>query len=224
MRKINTILVVFGFTVLNFSLSKAQNITDIDGNIYPTEKIGTQVWTLKNLEVSRFRNGDEIPEAKSLKKWDNAGNEGKPAWCYYSYNAENGIKYGKLYNWYAVNDPRGIAPEGWHIPSDLEWTILTDTLGGAIRAGESMKCTSGWDLKADNTIHNQAKQGFCGLPGGVCNHSGGFYGIGDTGAWWSSTWSRDDIAWSRNLYFNSKSVSRDGVYKRVGLSVRLIKD
>jgi len=224
MKRVVFCFILLAIIFLNSLSTEAQSITDIDGNTYPIVKIGFQTWTLKNLEVTRFRNGDEIPEAKSLKKWDNAGNEGKPAWCYYGYNAENGIKYGKLYNYYAISDPRGITPEGWHIPSDLEWTALTDTLGGAISAGDSLKCKSGWDLNSDNITDFYAHQGFCGLPGGICNHSGGFYGIGDIGAWWSSTWSREDIAWSRNLYFNSKSVSRDGVYKRVGLSVRLVKD
>jgi len=203
---------------------QAQKVADIDGNIYPTITIGSQTWTARNLEVTKFRNGETIPEAKSLKKWENAGNEEKPAWCYYNYNSANGTKYGKLYNWYAVNDSRGISPEGLHIPSDAEWKILTDTLGGAIAAGEIMKSKIGWDNTADKTPFIPEFNGFSGLPGGICNHSGAFYGIGDVGAWWSITWSRADIAWSRNLFYNSKGVSRDGTYKRVGLSVRLIKD
>jgi len=202
----------------------AQPMTDIDGNTYPTEKIGTQIWTIKNLEVTRFRNGDIIPEAKTLKKWDAAGNEGKPAWCYYNYIPANGIKYGKLYNWFAINDPRGILPDGWHIPGDVEWTILTDTLGGVKVAGTLMKHPTAWDPSTGNAKIISLTSGFNAIPGGICNHSGAFYGIGDVGAWWSSTWSREDIAWSRNLFYNSSGVSRDGVYKRAGLSVRCIKD
>ena len=92
-------------------------------------KIGQQVWTTENLNVDKFRNGEIIPEAKSEEEWIEAGDNKKPAWCYYNNDPSNGTKYGKLYNWYAVNDPRGLAPEGWHIPSDKEWDVLTNYLG-----------------------------------------------------------------------------------------------
>jgi hypothetical protein len=97
----------------------------------------------ENLNVSTFRNGDPIPEAKTDEEWKKAGKEGKPAWCYYENDPKNGAKYGKLYNWYAVNDPRGLAPAGWHVPSDAEWTTLGDQLGD--EASNKMKSTSGWD-------------------------------------------------------------------------------
>ncbi|MBK7446999.1 MAG: fibrobacter succinogenes major paralogous domain-containing protein [Ignavibacteria bacterium] len=91
----------------------------------------------ENLEVSVFRNGDLIPEAQKDSEWKNAGDSGKPAWCHYKNNPANGKKYGKLYNWYAVNDSRGLAPEGWHIPSDTEWTELINYLRE--NAGSKMK-------------------------------------------------------------------------------------
>ena len=109
-----------------------------------TVTIGTQVWTSKNLAVSKFRNGDAIPLAKTNAEWELAGQNYQPAWCYYENNGENGTKYGKLYNWYAVNDPRGLAPAGFHIPTDVEWTILTDYLG-VDSAGKQMKSISGWN-------------------------------------------------------------------------------
>lgn len=99
-------------------------------------KIGTQTWAVKNLDVTTFRNGDIIPEAKTNEEWKKSGDEQKPAWCYYNNDPANGEKYGKLYNWYAVNDPRGLAPEGWHIPTDAEWTTLTAYLeeaGGNVK-------------------------------------------------------------------------------------------
>ena len=105
--------------------------------------IGTQVWTTKNLDVSTFRNGDVIPQASTDEAWKAAGENKQPAWCYYDNDPKNGTKYGKLYNWYAVNDPRGLAPAGYHIPTDAEWTVLTDYLGG--EAGKKMKSTTGWD-------------------------------------------------------------------------------
>ena len=94
-----------------------------------TVTIGTQVWMTKNLDVAKFRNGDPIPEAKTDEEWEKAGENKQPAWCNYDNNPANGTKYGKLYNWHAVNDPRGLAPEGYHVPTDAEWTILENFLG-----------------------------------------------------------------------------------------------
>ncbi|MFN5182672.1 MAG: fibrobacter succinogenes major paralogous domain-containing protein [Bacteroidota bacterium] len=108
-----------------------------------TVMIGKQVWSTKNLDVSKFRNGDIIPEAKTKEEWERAGENKQPAWCFYNNDPKNGLKYGKFYNWYAVNDPRGLAPAGYHIPSDAEWTQLTDFLGSD--AGTKMKSTSGWN-------------------------------------------------------------------------------
>ncbi len=112
---------------------------------YKSVKIGTQTWMLENLNVSTFRNGDPIPEAKTDEEWEKAGKEGKPVWCYYDNDPKNGAKYGKLYNWYAVNDPRELAPIGWHVSTDVEWEILHDFLGGWEVAGKKMKSTSGWN-------------------------------------------------------------------------------
>ncbi|NDA63795.1 MAG: TonB family protein [Chitinophagia bacterium] len=117
-----------------------------------TVTIGTQEWMTKNLDVSTFKNGDPIPEAKTDEAWKRAGEGGKPAWCYYNNDPKNGIKYGKLYNWYAVNDARGLAPNGYHVPTNEEWTILDDYLGVNDFArkrfeytGTKMKSTSGWE-------------------------------------------------------------------------------
>ena len=115
--------------LLNFSI-KAQDVT-----------IGTQTWTSKNLDISTYRNGEVIPEVQDSAAWANLTTG---AWCYYENSTAKGTIYGKLYNWYAVNDPRGLAPKGYHIPSDAEWTILTDYLGGDSIAGKQMKSTSGW--------------------------------------------------------------------------------
>jgi uncharacterized protein (TIGR02145 family) len=103
--------------------------------------IGSQVWTSTNLNVSTYRNGDIIPQVKDKDAWAGLTTG---AWCYYENDAANGTKYGKLYNWYAVNDARGLAPKGYHIPSDAEWTKLTDYLGGRSAAGTKMKSAVGW--------------------------------------------------------------------------------
>ena len=112
---------------------------------YKSVKIGNQTWMAENLNVSTFRNGDPIPEAKTDEEWKRAGENQQPAWCYYENDPKNGQKYGKLYNWYAVNDPRGLAPEGWHVSTNIEWKNLADFQGGRWDAGKKMKSTSGWD-------------------------------------------------------------------------------
>jgi uncharacterized protein (TIGR02145 family) len=124
--------------------SNSQNTTT--SNDFQTVKIGTQVWSKKNLDVSTFRNGDPILYVTNMEDWKNAGyykGAKTPAWCYYQFDPSNNEKYGKLYNWYAVNDPRGLATEGWHIPSNVEWDILKNYLGSEI--GKKMKNASGWD-------------------------------------------------------------------------------
>jgi uncharacterized protein (TIGR02145 family) len=106
---------------------------------YESVRIGNQEWMTRNLDVDRFRNGDLIPHIESDVEWEESGENGQPAWCYYDNDPENGKKYRKLYNWFAVNDPRGLAPEGSHITSQKEWTILVEFLGGFEIAGLKMK-------------------------------------------------------------------------------------
>ena len=128
--------------------------------VYKSIKIDNQVWMAENLNVGNFRNGDPIPEAKTDEEWVSAGKEGKPAWCYYENKIENGVKYGKLYNWYAINDPRGLAPKGWHVPTDTEWRQVTLFLGGEDAAGTKMKSPAGWTHDGNGTNVS----GFSGLP------------------------------------------------------------
>ena len=124
--KIATLLFIAVVSISSFGF--AQTVT-----------IGNQTWTTKNLDVATFRNGDAIPQAKTNEEWSAAGENKQPAWCYYDNDVKNGPKYGKLYNWYAVNDARGLAPAGWHIPTDEEWTVLSTFLGGEDGAGIKMK-------------------------------------------------------------------------------------
>jgi uncharacterized protein (TIGR02145 family) len=111
-------------------------IKDIEGRNYKTVVIGSQTWMAENLNVSKFRNGDLIPEAKTKEDWEQAGKNKQPAWCYYNNDPTNSAKFGILYNWYAVNDPRGLSPAGYHVPTDAEWTSLTTFLGGVEAAGK----------------------------------------------------------------------------------------
>ena len=182
--------------------------------------IGTQVWMTKNLDVSTFRNGDPIPQAKTKEEWEKAGDNKLPAWCYYENDPANGAKYGKLYNWYAVSDSRGLAPVGYHIPSDAEWTILSDYLGGAEKAGAKMKSKQGWAEDGNGTNSS----GFSGLPGGFRGISGSFFGVGKYGYWWSSTEDGTGSAWLRTLDYGYGYVGRYDGYKGGGFSVRCLRD
>jgi len=130
--------------------------------ILSSVQIGNQTWTLKNLDVSTYRNGDPIPQVQDNTAWANLSTG---AWCYYLNNTANGTIYGKLYNWYAVNDPRGLAPNGYHIPTDAEWTTLTTYLGGSTLAGGKMKEAGSSHWLSPNTGATNSS-GFKGLPGG----------------------------------------------------------
>jgi len=186
--------------------------------------IGTQVWMTKNLIVDTFRNGDPIPEAKTNEEWKKAGDNKQPAWCYYDNDSANGYIYGKLYNWYAVNDPRGLAPDGWHVPTDAEWTVLTDSLlGGTDVAGGKMKTTDTLYWRSPNTAATN-ESGFSGLPGGFRDYNGSFYNIGVYGSWWSSSEYITINAWIRFLDYYFGSVSRNYYSKVEGFSVRCLRD
>ena len=186
-----------------------------------TVKIGNQTWATTNLDVSTYRNGDIIPHVEDATEWAKLT---KGAWCYYDNKTANGPIYGKLYNLYAVIDKRGLAPIGFHVPTDAEWTILTDFLGGNDLAGGKMKeaGTSHW-LSPNTGATN--KSGFKALPGGY-RYSGGTFGFfGNYGLWWSSSEGGNDIlAWDRFLYFNDAVVGRFDDFERSGMSVRCIAD
>jgi uncharacterized protein (TIGR02145 family) len=166
-----------------------ENNNTNDGSvIYEEIKIGNQIWMTKNLNLDKFRNGDSIPQAKTAEEWIKVGKNGEPAWCYYDNDPANGDRYGKLYNFYAVNDPRGLAPEGWKIPSDEDWTRLTDFLGGESVAGKKMKSTEFWEDNDEGESGNGTDEsGFSGFPGGARFFDGSYSNYGYTGYWWSAT-------------------------------------
>ncbi len=149
---------------------------------YQAVTIGSQEWMQSNLDVATFRNGDPIPQAKTEEEWREADWKNQPAWCYYKLDPDNAEKYGRLYNWFAINDQRGLAPEGWKIPDDDEWDVLRNYLiTGA--AGKALKSTEGW--KGDgNGIDDW---GFNGLPSGYRDYDGSFSEEGSVAYWWSST-------------------------------------
>ncbi|MBN2008384.1 fibrobacter succinogenes major paralogous domain-containing protein [candidate division KSB1 bacterium] len=185
--------------------------------------IGNQVWMKENLNVSRFRNGDPIPEAKTIDEWLKAGKDGKPAWCFFENKPVNGDKYGKLYNWHAVNDSRQLAPEGWHVPTNDEWQILIDYYGGRELAGGPMKETGTKYWKFPNTGATN-DHGFSALPGGHRDNTGHFYNLGHYATFWTATKCNQIAAWKRHLSHGDTKVYIDCFDMTAGFSIRCIRD
>ena len=198
-------------------------IYDIDGNGYDTIIIGTQTWLKENLKVTHYRNGDSILPNITNNTY------GK----YYDYNnsSDSSITYGKLYNFNAVEDQRNLCPTGWHVPSDTEWTVLTNYLGGASIAGGKLKETGTTHWISPN-IGATNETGFTALPGGFLyfvqySTSSSFVYNGHYGVWWSSSIDTTNLltyAWCRSIYNNGSGITRDSVDQEFGLSVRCLKD
>jgi uncharacterized protein (TIGR02145 family) len=194
------------------------SVTDIDGNVYSTVTIGSQCWMQKNLNVSKYQNGDPIPEVKSTSEWVNLTTG---AWCYYENDSENGKVFGKLYNWYAVIDSRGLAPKGWSVPYDDQWITLINYLGGKNVAGEKLKASFLWNA---SNVYGTNSSGFTALPGGTRNYGGVFSGIGEVGWWWSSSVTWTGKVFTRGLLNTTSEVYDDFQLRMYGFSVRCIKD
>ena len=198
---------------------------DQNGNLFETIRIGEQKWMADNLNVDKFTNGDPVPHAQSHEEWLNAGKNKQPAFCHYNFDPANGMKYGELYNWYAVDDSRDLAPTGWHLPSHLEWIKLERYLERIFHrdiygAGLMMKSDYGWEGNGGGT--NQSS--FSALPGGYINNIGRFTNIGSSGYWWTISEFKISNAFSRilnpsrNIYINNLSD------KANGFSVRCVRD
>lgn len=181
-------------------------VTDIDGNVYLTVLIGDQCWMAENLKVTHFRNGDPLS-----------------SWWNYDYDEVNGAIYGKLYNWYVVDDSRNIAPEGWHVPSNVEWQTLADYLGGDTIAGGKIKQagTLYWDSPNTGATN---ESGFTGLPGGMRFTDGTFSFMGVIANFWSTTEYDGSQVWYWRLGYSSSEIWNYTDYKSTGFSVRCIKD
>ena len=200
------------------------NITDVEGNSYKTVYIGTQQWMGENLKTSKYSDGTTIPNITDNTQWQN---NTTGACAHYNNDVVNNAKYGKLYNWYAVskttNGNKNICPTGWHVPTDAEWTVLTDCLGGLAVAGGKLKevGTTSWD--SPNTDATNASL-FTGLPGGNRFSNGDYYNFGYYGGWWSSTERNIDDAWGRDISYDSGFSFRDEYIKTDGFSVRCLRD
>jgi uncharacterized protein (TIGR02145 family) len=195
-------------------------ISDVEGHIYHLVSIGTQTWMVENLRTSKFRDSVSIAN----KDYENFMNSMTPAWCDFTKNAGLGAKYGHLYNWYAVNDSLHIlAPDGWHVATDEEWTTLTDYLGGPDVAGGKLKEAGTGNWNSPNTGATNSS-GFTALPGGWTYYL--FFNMNTDAVWWTYTGVSEFSAeaWNRSVYYNSISIFRESVSKNFGLSVRCVRD
>lgn len=222
-----------GTAVITVTTADGAKITSCNVTV-GTEKmvtIGSQVWSTVNLDVTRYRNGDLIPQVTDPTQWSNLTTG---AWCWYKNDSSTyAATYGRLYNWYAVHDTRGLCPSGWHVPSDadldimfvasnVEWTTVTDFLGGQITAGDKVKNTNGWPTALTTPTNSS---GFSALPGGGRNDIGGFDNMGSFGYWWSATEKTGThYAWYRSVGGLESRIFRDYSYKERGMSVRCVKD
>ncbi|MBA3027294.1 MAG: hypothetical protein FP816_00545 [Desulfobacteraceae bacterium] len=177
--------------------------------LYKTATIGSQEWMVENLDVSTFRNGEAIPEAKTAQEWLASYGSESPAWCYYNNDPQNGEKYGKLYNWYAVSDPRGLAPEGWHVPTDSEWQTLITSCGGTGSAFAKLKDPGGFAAKA------------CGAR---FYEDASFNHMGNITFWWTAGKNDKWNAWYHAMHFGYQQVARDNGGMNTGHSVRCVRD
>jgi uncharacterized protein (TIGR02145 family) len=199
-------------------IQEAEPVTDIEGREYRTIIIGNQQWMAENLNVSHFRNGDIIPEARTKEEWEEAGIKGTPAWCYYNNDASTASEYGKLYNFYAIQDPRGLSPEGWRVATVKNWADLIQYLGGYEQAGMKMKSETGWYLSGNGSNVS----GFNGLPGGGRLPGGDCLEIGQSGVWWSASEYSAISSYGYNLNYSNSGAYRGSFDKATGLSVRAV--
>jgi uncharacterized protein (TIGR02145 family) len=194
-------------------------VTDIDGNVYNVAQIGNQCWMKENLKTTKYSNGDTINTGLMDGLWSVITSG---AYANYNNTATNDSIYGKLYNGYAVADPRGLCPTGWHVPSQAEWTTLENFLGDSFVAGGKMKAVSSMWTSPNTDATNSS--GFTGLPGGFRNRYGAFDGIGKYGYWWSSTQISPTSAWNRGLYHSNAFLGQNLNLTSVGFSVRCVRD
>jgi len=222
-------LLLFAAIVLLTFNSYAQIVTDYDGNLYDTVHIGSQVWLKQNLKTKHYLNGDSIPNVTANTSWS-ALTTG--AYCNYMNDTGNGAIYGKLYNWYAVNDSRKICPTGWHISSDGEWNIMVKHLDASVDTTLTgyQGTNIGWKLKETGTIHWTTtsasvtnSSGYTALPGGH-RLNAVFYTLGSNGYFWTKSAKDASSSWHRYLNAGSSQVGRSFANKNDGRSVRCIKD
>ena len=204
------------------TLPTVGTVVDNDGNRYNYITIGTQTWMVENLKTTKYRNGEAISNVTDNDAWAALA---LGAYCWYNNDISNKAIYGGLYNWYAVADSRNIAPVGWHVATDAEWTTLINYLGGAATAGGYLKETGTTHWNSPNTGADNSS-GFSALPGGGRHYSHGSFGnFGTCGYWWSTTAIDATLAWYRILFYRDAEVNSSFLGgKQHGLSVRCVRD
>jgi uncharacterized protein (TIGR02145 family) len=180
-------------------------------------RIGSQTWMATNLDVDTYRNGDSISQVIDVRHWNELETGG---WCHYNNDPMNGRIFGRLYNWYAVSDPRGLCPVGWRLPGEEDWAKLAEALGGEDLAGGQLKAINFWVMP--NTAATNGS-GFTALPGGY-RFDNGFSYLGTTGHWWSLTEEDRELAWCHLIGYNDGGLYRTSFDKKLGLSVRCIRE
>ncbi len=220
--------IIYGEQISFSTRALMEGPTDIDGNKYRAIQIGSQTWMADNLKVTRYRNGDIIPNVQNSNDWENAISG---AWCSYNNDSQMEVTYGKLYNWFAAVDNRNVCPVGWHVPSANEWELLKDFLGPF--SGRVMKAvgTKYWSPESVNLGVGMADNlsGFTGIPSGeryVGSGSVGFYGVLGWNGYWSSTQKPSFVntAITFSLNYNSDVLLKDDKIFTQGLCIRCIKD
>lgn len=227
-------VLLISITVVACLEDNSTDPNDGDDN-YETVTIGNQVWMKKNLDVTKYRNGDAILHATTRDEWRNASNDSIGAWCYYDNNEGNGDTYGILYNWYAVSDERGLAPAGWKVASDNDWKILEMELGMTQAEAdnsnwrgttEGAELAGGYDLWNNGVLSNDTefnRSGFLAYPGGERSSSGFFDDLSFYGNWWTST-KTTSIAIRRVLGYHKTAIGVYGGSLGEGYSVRCVKE
>jgi len=193
-------------------------MTGNDGKTYTTIKIGSQWWMMENLKETKYRNGNAIPNVTDGSTWAGLASGAR---CAYNNSETTANTYGYLYNWHAVDDSRNLAPSGWRVPTDADWTALTNYLGS--HAGGKMKTTgtTHWESPNEGATN---ESGFSALPGGYRYYTGYFYYLGSHALFWSATERYTGNAWRRYLGYRGSDVHRGDGNKRNGFSVRLVRD
>lgn len=214
----NYVFHFFFFVILIISGCSEQG-TEV--NPIPSEVlIGTRIWQTNNLNVTFFRNGDTIPEAKNNYEWNVYAKNGKPCWSNYNYDRKVNSSHGKLYNWHAVNDPRGLAPEGYHIASAGEWWELISISGGELLGASKLRDKSSWGSKTNGD--NSTK--FTALPSGFCDELGEATGMGISSWWWSSSEDNSFRGCAFSMYNYTEQVYAWIWPKSWGFYVRCVKN
>lgn len=222
-------VIISSFTLIRFRDKSNSNCSN--NTIYLTDnsgetKIGNQIWMTQNLDVETYRNGDPIPQVQDTKEWKKLKTG---AWCYYENNTENGKIFGKIYNWYAVNDPRGLAPKGWHVPTEQEWAKIAEFTENHTNpeSGTKLKSKTGWkdyEAKGKKILGNGTDTyGFNAQAGGMRSDLGNFKLINEECWWWTAT-EKQFMGWCFGLRAWETSALRTADLKAKGFYVRCVKD